>query len=194
MPRISKILTAIGIILVVGSVVLLAVSWIMTGMAQDKAESIVQKLCEVLPERSDGITDRFSDMNMPVLEIDGEDFIALIEVPEFDVILPVGNEWDSSVVSAYPGRIMGSVYDGSLMIGGNDQTAQFDFFRKIEIGTNVIVTDMTGAEFSYSVYRVKISGSADIGPDDYLIENPDLILYTMDAYSGEYIEVFCNTD
>lgn len=192
MPVRSKILIAVGAVLFLGSLVLFGVLWLMTDMAQDKSENIVRQINDVLPVRSAGVADSYSDMHMPVLEIDGEDFVALVSIPDLEVTLPVGSTWDSEMIQSYPRRIGGAVYDGTLEIGVTDRKSQFSFFRKLDIGTNVIVTDMTGAEFSYTVYRVDRSDSLD---DDIVRDdNTDFVFINRDTYLMESITVYCTAD
>ncbi|MBE6707903.1 MAG: hypothetical protein E7578_01505 [Ruminococcaceae bacterium] len=190
MPQRSKILIVTGVLLVLVSLVLL-VGWRITAnTAKDRAEDIVDSLEKLLPKRSTGITAEYSDMNMPVLELDGHDLVAIIEIPELKVSLPVGSVWESSGIASYPRRFTGTVYDGSLVIGGADQKGQFDFIGKTDIGMSVVVTDMTGAEFSYTVSRVDRSASADA--EVICSDDPGLTLFARDAYSMEYIIVRCS--
>lgn len=189
MKKISKIFITIGLLLVLGSLTLLFCSHMMGGKTQKKAESIISQLNYILPDRSIGIPDTYCNMDMPTLEIEGQDIIGIVEIPDFGVELPIASEWDSSVLASYPHRLRGTVYDGSLVVGGYDVKGQFDCLDKIELESIVKVTDMTGAEFCYTVKRVDRVKSLDTyTPQD---ENIKLSLFVRDAYSTQYVVVNC---
>ena len=92
-------------------------------------------------------------------------------------------------MASHPCRFWGSVYDSSLVIGGADQQGQFDFCDQIDIGNAVIITDMTGAAFSYTVACVERAARADA--DWLLSEDYDLTIFAKDAFSLEYLAVRC---
>lgn len=133
--------------------------------------------------------DSYSVMEMPVLEIEGQDFSGIVDIPAFGLMLPIYNTWDSRKVTSFPCRFYGTVYDGSLIVGGSDQEGQFDCFEKIQNGSTVIITDMTGAEFYYTVVRIDRAKSAEA--DILINEDADLTLFVRDAYSLDYIIVRC---
>lgn len=187
MPKRSKILIFLGLSLVFVSLVLLVVSWIIMGRSENRVENIINRLDEILPERSAGVEGEYSDMNMPVLDLDGEDIVAVVSVPAFQSRLPVGNAWKAGGIASYPRRFSGTVYDGSLVIGGSDGKGQFDFFEKLDLGMSVTVTDMTGAEFSYTVSGIDRSSTATA--DVLQSEDASLTLFARDSYSMEYIIV-----
>lgn len=137
----------------------------------------------------EGFKDLERATEMPVLEIQGEDFIALLEIPSYGKKWPVCGIWDKGKVTLYPCRFCGTSYNGTLIIGGYDQPGQFDFFDTISNGATVTVTDMTGCKFSYVVECVERSTSAD---SEVLIDdNADLTLFVRDVQLLEYIILRC---
>ena len=133
--------------------------------------------------------DSYRDMEMPALDLDGQDFIGLVDIPAFGVTLPIAGSWDAKRVADYPCRFWGTVYDGSLVVGGADQVGQFDGFDRIQDGSAITVTDMTGEVFSYVVAKVERSKSAQA--DVLMDPDADLTLFARDAYSLEYLLVRC---
>lgn len=190
MRKRSKIFFALGLLLILGSLVILAVSWFQAQRAQDNAAKVLSQIQAVLPEKSVGTKDIYSSMEMPVLQIDNQDFIGIIDIPAFGITLPVYSTWDARKVTSFPCRFSGTVYDGSLIVGGTDQQGQFDCFDRLQHGNTVTVTDMNGAEFSYTVSRIDRAKSAEA---DVLIDEMfDLTLFVRDAFSLEYIIVRCS--
>ena len=71
--------------------------------ALESNAAVVQTVKAILPEGQVGVMDSFSDMSMPVLEIGGVDYAALVEIPELGVTLPVADRWGHGWVAAGPG-------------------------------------------------------------------------------------------
>ena len=150
---------------------------------------IVQTIEQIVPDRRKETQDPEWDAEMPALELRGEDFIALLEIPAYGLKVPVCGIWDKNKVISYPCRFCGTAYNGSLVIGGYDQPGQFDFFDELQNGAGVTVTDMTGGTFSYVVERVDRSSSAQA---EVLADaGSDLTLFVRDAQLLEYIILRC---
>jgi len=158
-------------------------------ISADKCQEVATKIGELLPERKAGIPETYSNPNMPILEIDNADYVAMLEIPSLNVVLPVADKWKSDKYFNTPARFYGSAYNHTLIIGGKDYSHQFSFCDKIDNGTIINITDMTGTMFSYTVKTVERSENA---AKNWLISNDyDLTLFCKDIYSSEYIAVRC---
>lgn len=156
----------------------------------NESQKAVARMNELLFERIEGVPGTYPNPNMPVLEIDNVDYAALLEIPSLNLSLPVADAWNSQKLDHSPARFYGSCYDHSLVIGGADNSHQFSFCDKIDNGTVIIVTDMTGTQFSYTVSRVDRTKSAK---SDWLISRDyDLTLFCRDTLSMEYVAVRCS--
>lgn len=185
----SKLLMALGCLLILCGLGTLLVWRVAEQRAQVQAAETVARIETLIPQRSTGVMDTYASMEMPVLQVDGEDFLGILQVPAFGVKLPVGSAWDKAAVTAFPRRFSGTVYDGSLVIGGADQPGQFWFLDQLQPGDMVTVTDMTGAEFTYRVDRVDRSATAEA--EVLLCGDGELTLFVRDAYGLEYVLVRC---
>ena len=184
------IVLVLGICLVVVSFALIVGIQIRTHLGANESQKVVTRMSELLPERTVGVPEISSNPNMPVLEINDVDYVALIEIPSLNLTLPVADAWNSQKLYNSPARFYGSCYDHSLVIGGADNSYQFSFCDKIDNGTVIIVTDMTGTQFSYTVSRVDRSKSAE---SNWLISRDyDLTLFCRDTLSMEYVAVRCS--
>lgn len=190
--KLPTVLVAIGSILVIGSAALLIGTQLAGSRAGERAQAFADKIQSLMPETSQGVWEERTDTEMPVAEVDGENFIGLIEVPVYNVRLPVCSGWDKTKVSSYPCRYMGSVYDGTLIIGGNDHQAQLAFADQIDIGVPVYVTDMEGKVYMYSVSMVE--RAQDASTDVLVSENADLTIFVRDTYALDYIIVRCKAE
>lgn len=184
-----RLLIILGICLVMISVSLLLAFRIRIHRGAEYSQRILSAINEILPERTVGVPGMYSVSGMPVLEMEGVDYAALVEVPSFGVALPVANQWDSKNLSLTPARFAGSAYDSSLVIGGIDDSRQFGFCDKIQHGAIITVTDMTGAQFTYTVCQIDRAKHAET---QWLTEAEyDLTLFCHDVYAMEYIAVRC---
>ena len=150
---------------------------------------IVRQIESNIPTREAGMKKDESEDQMPVYEIGGEEFICLLEIPIFDLTLPVSAEWEKKQLNDYPCRFWGSAYSDTLMVGGADTEGQFDVLSMLDLGDEIFVTDLTGAEYAYKVERIDRSKTAEAEK----LYNPDydLTLFVRDTYGLDYIIVRC---
>lgn len=185
----SKWIILLGMLLLACSLGILLYTQFSAQKAQKTSADTVALLEEILPPKSLGVVDNYSSMQMPCLEIDRIEIVAVLEIPDWNVALPIRNSWDAKTLISGPQRFAGTVYDGSLIVGGMDQVGQFDCLKKLDIGNTIIITDMTGAQFSYTVERVERKKSADI---EVLADTQsNLSLFVRDVSSMDYIIVRC---
>lgn len=189
MRRSSKFILIAGCVLIAVSLLLLIMLHLQTRRAMRTDAEVVQIMEDILGQRREGQLDYERDAEMPALEVSGQDFVALLEIPHYGLKVPVCAVWDRGKVTSYPCRFHGSAYDGTLIIGGYDQSGQFDFFDRIQDGAPVILTDMTGSEFTYVVTRVERSKTAQA--EVLMAGEADLTLFVRDAQLLEYIILRC---
>lgn len=180
----------LGFVLIVLSLVVLIADKCLVNYYRNATAQLLQQIEYLVPNAETGNPADYSDAQLPVLQLDGQEFSARICFPDYGCTLPMAHHWDTRTVSKYPCRFWGSLYDGTLVVGGKDQTGQFDFFHRMDIGDIVIITDMTGVQFHFLVSRIDRSKAAD---SDILIQDSwDLTLFARDAQSLEYILIRCN--
>lgn len=184
------LLMVLGICLILISVSLLLFFQIRLHLGVQYSQRILLQMNEILPERTQGVPGAYPNSAMPILEFDGVDYVATVELPSFGIALPVADRWDSNELYRSPARFFGSAYEDTLIIGGVDDSQQFGFCDKIEQGAIITVTDMTGAQFTYTVSRIARAKHAET---QWLMDSDyELTLFCHDVYSMEYIAVRCN--
>lgn len=189
MKRKLTLLQILGIGLILSGAFLFAFSQIRAKNAQQNILTVTEQISSLLPEPTPGIPDAYSDPSMPALEINGQDYDALLDIPSFGRTLPVSAHWENRKLSQGPSRFWGSCYESNLVIGGNDQPGQFDFCDQIHPGAAVTVTAMNGEVFRYTVERIDRAKHAE---SHWLIkDNYDLTLFARGEFSLEYIAVRC---
>ncbi|MBR5774277.1 MAG: hypothetical protein IKY44_05415 [Clostridia bacterium] len=184
------ILTCVGIALIVCAVGLFAYSQIRTRIAKSRAKEIVAQLYSLMPEVTSGAPDDRSDPTMPMLQIDGQDFVGIVEIPTYSKALPIYGKWDASRVSKYPCRYLGSVYSDTLIIGGSDNDGQLDFVKEISNGDNIHITDTTGIRYKYVVFD--INRTKDVSTQYLTKTDARLVLFARNTYSLDYTVIYCS--
>ena len=186
--KIKLCITILGFLLVVFSIITAFSIPLIQNHREKEANIIASNLKSLIPEITMGSYDDRINLAMPSIEFNGENFCGVIEIPSLSVSLPVCSSWDKSSVSKFPHRYTGSIYDGSLVIGGSGNNGQFDFMKTISIGYDVFLTDMMGACYSFTVSD--ISTNNEISADD-LKANNGLVLFAKNPINSEYTVVFC---
>ena len=185
---IQRVCIFVGVGLLVGAVVTLALwRWGISNAAQ-QAENYVKTLQKLIPKPQDAVLEERRDNAMSVLPVDGTDFVGIIEIPRYDSALPVGAVWGKS--SEYPCRFSGSVYDGTMQIGATTQKGQYDFYRELSVGDTVVYTDMEGNRYTFEVTSLRYEKHADQAALQR--EDAPLTLFIKNIYSFEYLIVFCD--
>ena len=189
MRRMNSILKMVGISLILCCILSAVFLKIYTSYSASEVNSIYLKISEKIPSRTVGISGEYSTLEMPVLQVDNKDYVCLLEVPDFDVEIPINNNWDKVLFAKTPSRFWGSAYDGSLVIGCNNVSGQLNFCSKIDLGEKIVITDMLGTEFSYKVAkieRIKSPKFEEISSKEYAFT-----IFQQEKLSSTYIIVRC---
>ena len=179
--RIFTLCLVLGLLLLAVSVGLFLWQHFAAQAGAEAGVGIASRLEEMLPQRTQGDASHDPGGVMPVLELEGTDYVALLEVR--GQRYPVADSWPQAQT---PARFAGTAYGEGLVIGG--PSSQFDFCGQVENGEKLLVSDMTGAVFAYTVVTTERASSAE---GRWLTEGYDLTLFCQDPYGMEYIAVRC---
>ena len=156
--------------------------------SEQQAADCVQTLRTLMPEPQGALLEERTDNSMPVLSLNGTDYLGILELPAHASSMPVCADWGHS--SKQPCRLSGSIYDGTMQIGGTSQKGQYEFYREISVGDAVYFTDMTGNRYTYAVKDIcyeKHANQAELTSEDAA-----LVLFIKNIYAFEYVIVFCD--
>lgn len=199
----SKTLISIGVLLIAASVALFVYNITSDQSAEKNAKNVMNKIQENLPEetyesKSDDIIFEAEqpayilnpEMNMPVLNVDGYDYIGTIEIPALSLKLPVISELSTSSLKVSPSRYKGSAYKDDLIIAAHNYKSHFRNIKNLTEKDEIIFTDMDGNIFRYEVAVIESLRPTDID----IMESGewDLTLFTC-TLGGQYrITVRCD--
>jgi len=181
----NSLAIVIGALLIAGAVGIVIVQADFS--VKQTASEVVADLDELIPSRKRAFPESHYGNNMPNAEIKGEDFVGLLEIPAFSVRLPVASDWQYADKDRFPALYSGSVYDGDVIIGGNNSNDQFFFVDEIEIGSEVVFVDLFGREFHYEVSMVNHADALES------IESGEesLTLFAPSSMTSKYVIIRC---
>ena len=78
------------------------------------------------------------DMEMPTQEIEGNDYIGVVDIPSLGLSLPVMSEWSYPKLKLAPCRYYGSAYTGCLTIVAHNYHTHFGLLREVLVGTQAV--------------------------------------------------------
>ena len=187
--NLSRVLAAAGILLIVAAVAFTTIGEIRTRSLAKDARSTAQVLMSLMPQVTDGVPEELHDSRMATLQLNGDDFIGVIDIPTFDVLLPVYAKWDKTKTSSFPCHYSGSLYDGSLILGGSSADGQLNFVKDISIGDKVFFTDTHGVKYSLKVSDIR--RTTDVSRESLENREGDVIIFARNPLSFEYTIISC---
>lgn len=98
----SGLLLLAGAILVAAAVGLALLSVWKSAAQRDERTEAAHRLQMLTAEPIAGVIGDHADEEMPRLELNGRDYIGLIELPEYGVSLPVAADWDTGLSRSAP--------------------------------------------------------------------------------------------
>lgn len=127
---------------------------------------------------------------MPVQSIDGQDYIGILEIPSYELHLPIISEWSYRRLKIAPCRYHGSAYTDDLVIAAHNYKSHFGNLQNLKEGDTVIFTDMDGNIFHYQVVEREILAPTDI----QAMEAGDwnLTLFTCTIGGADRVTVRCD--
>ena len=153
----GNILILLGILMLLGAVGLVAYNFWDANRANEAAEQISEQLIEKIDENvkseETAAPAPYLDPNtpMPVEEIDGYEYIGILEIPSEELSLPVMAEWDYDRLKISPCRFVGSYYADDLVICAHNYDLHLGRLLSIDIGVDVYFTNVEGLTIHYIV-------------------------------------------
>lgn len=185
---VPKICVTVGVcLLLVGVLTLISWQWTIYS-SMEKMQTDLQTIRTLIPEPQGAALEEHRDYAMPVLSVEGTDFIGILEMPQYESALPVCADWGK--ITKHPCKLAGSIYDRSMQIGATTQKGQYDFYREISVGDAVLFTDAQGNRYTYTVKKLQYEECAD--QTALHREDAALTLLIKNIYGFEYLIVSCD--
>ena len=167
-----KLLTGVGLLLIAAALLLTVYNIRESDRAGAESEEMVvrmESLTADLPERLETEKKELvpeykknPEMEMPTVEVNGQECVGMIESPALGLKLPVISEWSDAKLKKAPCRYSGSAYLKNMIIAGHNYRTHFSGIKRLNPGDSVVFTDADGNVFSYEVTEIETVGGYDI--------------------------------
>lgn len=159
-------------------------------VVQDLEQKLEQTVSKAESTETSSDSEEMLSPELPVVMLDGYDYIGVISIPAIDIKLPVMSDWSYPKLKISPCREFGSSRTDDLVIAAHNYESHFGKLGSVSVGDNVIFTDMDGVENHYIVQKTDILQPTDVDAVEH--SGYDLVLYTC-TYGGKTrITVFCD--
>ena len=168
--------------------------------AQLVAQQVIPQIVENLPETPDqkALVERLTPIEflepeafeMTEVVIDGYAYIGYISIPLLELELPVMSGWDYTRLKISPCRYTGSINGEDLVIMAHNYTTHFGGLSKLQIGDQVVFTDMDGIVTSYEVVGRDVLAPNAV--EEVTSGEFDLTLFTCTYGGKSRVTVYCN--
>lgn len=206
MPKKAGIIfVTLGVVLILSALLLFLHNRLEDRRAGQQAELLMEEIQSVIPvEPAPSIKPAEIELEieiiepeetlpakMPVVMIDGYDYIGYLSIPDLELELPVMSEWDYTRLEIAPCRHFGSSRTDDLVIAAHNYKTHFASLSRLKRGAEVIFTDMDGIENRY----VMMKDPEILAPDAVdAVQNSgyDLVLYTCAPGGTTRVAAFCD--
>lgn len=203
MPKKAGIIfVTLGVVLILSALLLFLYNEFEDRRAGQQAELLMDEIHSAITEETDPTTkpteieidvtesQETLPAEMPVVEIDGYEYIGYLSIPDLELELPVMSEWDYNCLKVAPCRHFGSSRTDDLVIAAHNYKRHFGPLSKLDIGAEIIFTDMEGIENRYALQE--LSTLAPDAVDAVQNSGYDLVLYTCTSSGATRVVAFCD--
>ena len=186
----------LGVVLLLAALGLYGYNRWEDAQAGAEAQTVVQDLQEKVVEQTQSAASAPAidysslDPELPVVELDGYEYVGTVSIPAIGIDLPVMSEWSYPKLKISPCRQFGSSRTDDLVIAAHNYESHFGKIGTLALGDEVRFTDMDGIENHYTVSAIEVHDPTDVEAVEH--SGHDLVLYTC-TYGGKTrIVVFCD--
>ena len=186
-------LMALGAILLAAAALLVRENHIEETEAGDRAQVVLGEMQRRLNYENGRIVKKTGGQSkeesapqaaeLPTMEIDGDEYIGIIELPTLDRSLPVMKDWSYPKLRRAPCRYWGSPEKGNFVIFAHNYSRHFGSIKDLAIGDPVQFVSADGRVYRYSVEKIETLEKGDV--DKMVNSGYDLTLFTC-TYGGRH--------
>lgn len=194
----AKLLLALGLALMLAALCLAAFNLRESYDAKAASSQVAERIALAVGEAASssasasgavGSARPLSTDAMPVIAVDGRDYVGLLRIPALGLELPVLAEWSYAGLSVAPCRYAGSVYAGNMVVAAHNYASHFGSLRSLSYGDEVSFVDALGNVFTYRVASVEQLGPYAV--EDMTNSEWPLTLFTCTLGGANRVTVRC---
>lgn len=194
------VFTSLGLLLIVAAFLLGAYNVYESHKAGQNAKTAADSLAEMISSAGGSLHEGEieipdyvlnPEMEMPVLIVEGQEYIGILEIPVLGLKLPVISQWSYKKLKIAPCRYIGSVYTDDLVIAAHNYKTHFGKLTDLNIGERILFTDVDGHVFSYKIMETEILKKTDV--EEMEAGLWDLTLFTCTVGGSYRVTVRCES-
>lgn len=189
----GKIVTALGACLILGAAALWGCNQWDAMRAEETVSDTMSELAQIIPDETVNAEHSAKETaplaEMPTQEIDGIDYVGVLEIPALELELPVISSWSSSNAKTAPCRYVGSAYTDDMIICAHNYRSHLGKLDSLDAGDSVVFVDMEGNRFSYRIEELEVLDGTAI--EQMEAGDWDLTLFTCTAGGEARLTVRC---
>lgn len=191
--RMGKAIMAVGLVLIIASLALTLYNSYTESRAAELSEELVAQLDTATTETSYDTPDYVinPDMDLPVKEIDGKNYVGTLSVPALELDLPVMEEWSYENFKIAPCVYEGTPYKNNFIVAAHNYRKHFGSLSKLVKGDSVFFKDMDGNIFRYEVLYTEILDNGAV--EEMSAGEWDLTLFTCTYGGATRVTVRCKS-
>lgn len=201
MTKQPNVLLGLGAALIVCALALAAHNLYRSCAAAEKASQVVTVLQQFQPDPAVSSAAAAPEwegppesqpvptMEMPVVQVEGRDYIGRLSIPVLELELPVIDTWDYPALQIAPCRYAGSVYTDDMVIAAHNYASHFGRLKELSAGDAVSFTDVEGNVFVYTVEDLELLNPYDVS--QMTQGDWDLTLFTCTLDSRQRVTLRC---
>lgn len=186
----------VGLLLIATALLLVGYNLSIDYRSGTQINEIMNQIDDILPtENADSQNDQPEYLinpyiEMPIVTIDGTDYVGKISIPELELELPVAAECNYPNLRIAPCRYSGSVYLDNMVIAGHNYSSYFGHLKDLSAGDELIFTDADSNVFRYQIVNMEILKPTDV--EDMTTGEWDLTLFTCTVGGRTRLAIRCD--
>lgn len=181
----TKFIVFLGIVLIISAVGFASYNFYEDWAAGKAAQLSLEKVkAEIQTDESEN-----PEFEKDEAEINGQFYIGILDIQKFQLSLPIKASCNENDLKTSPGRYSGSLDAGNLIIAGHNYSNHFGYIGNLQIGDEVVFTDMHGRRFVYAVSSIEMIDGND---SERMLEGDwELSLFTCTLEGSDRITIRC---
>ncbi len=192
----NKIRNRVGIIMIIiGSLMILscAVLFLWNRVTEDRARKAMneklESVTDEIEKRKGNNNPDLTEKNMPVVFLDGYEYIGYISIPSVELDIPVMNSYDDEKLKLAACRYYGSLESGDLVICGHNYKDGTGKIHSAKVDDIVYFTNMDGEVFEYTIKELEVLEPEQV--HEMVETRYELSIYTCTYGGGERFTIRC---
>lgn len=190
----SKFLICAGLMLIAAALSVLGYDAAVSMRAEKASQQVLLQLNSAVshqapPPEIPVLSGSGLEQGPPSVEIGGNEYIGVLEIPALDLHLPVMADWDYEKLKIAPCRYSGALDRGDLIISAHNYRAHFGNLKELAVSDRVDFQELDGNRYSYAVTRIELLDASAVKQME--TGEWDLTLFTCTSDGAARIAVRC---